>query len=770
MKRPALWMLFYMIGGILIERMVSFSMWLMLLTAIFIISTVFLCKLWRSKAPIVFLCCFILGFILMHRVVTPTELITQKESEEKKEVSIEGAILKTELTKNEKQRITVRVSHGSLPTAKVLVYFDGNTELSIGDKIACKGSIQPFQARTTPGVFDEFSYWRAKGYDYKFFADAITVQEKSKGSLRESFFAWKDKLEVVYDAIFPTKEAGIIKAMLMGDKEDVSEQTRYIYKQAGIAHILAISGLHISIISMSIYYLLTNLLKQSRRKSSAIAMAILPLFIVFTGFSPSSVRAAIMVMVGLMGNLFYRSGDSINNVAIAAIILLCIQPLYLWDIGFQLSFVTVMGIIIGMGWLEQWNKIPRYVANSLGVSFFALVSSFPVTAYHFHSFSMIGMVTNLIVVPLMEVLLVMGILTGVVGLFSISAASFLGGIVYYILQLYEVVCITAAKMPWASVAIGKFSVFSAILCYVIFFWIYCMPQKANWEKYIFGGLLLLLFIFFTGNRMFFHHNTIAFLDVGQGDSTVITSYDGQAFVIDGGGQYQKPFGSNTGNKIVTPYLEYQGVKEIDGLFLTHMDKDHGYGVLELMAYMPVKKVFISDYSFEKSDFYYSFLNIANERKIPVFLLKAGDKVRLTENMEMSCLYPMKEAPMGDDDNHGSMVLRLDMEELSVLFMGDAGYEDEEVMLENKALLDCTILKAGHHGSKYSTSTEFLKEASPKIAIISCGKNNVYGHPHEETLKRLEDAKVDYIQTKESGTISITTNGEKYWVKTMIGRP
>jgi competence protein ComEC len=201
-----------------------------------------------------------------------------------------------------------------------------------------------------------------------------------------------------------------------------------------------------------------------------------------------------------------------------------------------------------------------------------------------------------------------------------------------------------------------------------------------------------------------------------------------------------------------------------------MDKDHGYGILELMAYMPVKKVFISDYSFEKSDFYYSFLNIANEKKIPVFLLKAGDKVRLTEDMEMSCLYPIKEAQLSEDDNHGSMVLRLDMEEVSVLFMGDAGHEDEEVMLENKALLDCTILKVGHHGSKYSTSAEFLKKTSPEIAIISCGKNNVYGHPHEETLQRLEDEKVDYIQTKESGTISIKTNGKKYWVKTMTGRP
>jgi hypothetical protein len=186
MKRPALWMLFYMIGGILTERLISLSMWLVLPVAIFAISTIFFCKLWRSKAPIVFLCCFFLGFILMYRVVTPTELILQKQSDEKEEVSIEGVILKTEQTKNEKQRLTVRISCDS--TAKVLVYFDGNTQLSIGDKITCKGTLQPFQVRTTPGVFDEFSYWRAKGYDYKFFADTITVQEKSKGSFRESCF------------------------------------------------------------------------------------------------------------------------------------------------------------------------------------------------------------------------------------------------------------------------------------------------------------------------------------------------------------------------------------------------------------------------------------------------------------------------------------------------------------------------------------------------------------------------------------------------------
>ncbi len=772
MKRPILWVLFYMISGILAGKFTLFSMWIVLPIAVFFIGTVLLSKLWHNKAPFIFLLCFFVGVISIYHSITPVKAVTQLA--DMKDTYVEGIVKNVEWTRNNKQRLKVISSNITNDETVVhkkssfLVYFNGKTETSIGDHIAFQGTLQPFQLQAAKGTFNEFNYWKVRGYDYKCFTDKITITEKTKNSFFNSLYNCKNKLENIYDKIFPMQEAGVIKAMLIGDKGDVTELTRYIYKQAGIAHILAISGLHISIISMSAYYFFANILKQSRRKSSAIAIAVLPFFILITGFSPSAVRAAIMVMVGLMGNLFFRSGDSINNVGIAAVLILCIQPLYLWDIGFQLSFVTVTGIIIGMEWMEQLDGISDWIKNSVGVSFFATISSLPVTAYYFHSFSMAGFIINLVVVPLMEVLLIMGIITVIVGCFSIQTASIFGGIVFYILQLYEAICIYVAKLPWTTISIGKITAISAILCYIILMWIYFNPIKTVLDKGILGFLLLLLFFSFTGNRLFFHQNTIAFLDVGQGDSAVITTYDSKAFVIDGGGQYQKLFGHNTGKEVVIPYLEYQGIPEIDGLFLTHMDRDHGEGVLELMTYMPVKKVFISDYHFEKSDFYYSFLNIAMDKNVPVFLLKAGDTTELSTNMKISCLYPMKDEQwVYGDDNHGSTVLRLDCGNVSALFMGDAGYEDEEVMLEKESQLKCTILKAGHHGSKYSTSAEFLKEAAPEIAILSCGKNNRYGHPHEETLTRLDDAKVRYFQTKDSGTISVLTNGKNYKVKTMM---
>lgn len=774
MKRPVLWTLFFMISGILAGRYTSFDVWLFLLTAIFLCFSCVLYKIWKSKTPFIFFLFFIVGVFSIYHQLTPKSSILENIAQQREEIVVEGTIVQTGKTNNNNPKLKVKCNKISSFQGNVtdkiylLVYAGQIKEYKVGQKIYCKGELNRLEPKTTPGTYDEYLILKTQGYDYKIYSSSEKVLGEDSSFFLKNMIRWKEKIKVIYDTILPPEESAIIKAMVTGDKEDIDFITKELYTQAGITHILAISGLHISIVSMSVYLFIRRMLRQNRRRSSVSAIAVLLFFVVFTGASPSAVRATIMVLIGFLGNLFYRSGDSFNNIGIAAMVLLFLNPLYLWNIGFQLSFATVSGILLGLEWLEGLEDVPLFVKNMIGLPLFATISSFPITIFYFHWISLVGILSNVVVLPLLSVVLILSIVIGILGFITIKLAVFIGGTVYYILQLYEIICSLVIKIPFSYIHVGKISLITVLFFYMLFLWIHLYRKEVVWWKQGFCILLVCFFFSITGNKLLLHRQKIAFLDVGQGDSIAITTYDGKAFVIDGGGHYYQSFGRNTGKSIVMPYLESQGIREIEGIFLTHMDRDHGEGVLELMEYMPVKRVFISDYPFEESSFYISFLKSVKRNKIPIFIVKAGDTTNIGNEMELTCLYPTGDGSyQNNDDNHGSMVLKLEYEDVSFLFTGDAGCEDEKVMIDSGMELDCTILKAGHHGSKYSTSKTFLKKTTPEIAIISAGKNNVYGHPHEETIHRLKEQEVKIIETAKDGSIIIDTNGKGYRIKTMM---
>ena len=313
-------------------------------------------------------------------------------------------------------------------------------------------------------------------------------------------------------------------------------------------------------------------------------------YLFFAGFSPSAIRAVIMIGIGLIGNIFYYESDALNNVAIAATCILLVQPLYLWDVGFQLSFIIVTGILLGSDIIKN-STLPYYIKNTLGFSFIASVVSFPIMAYHFYFVSVIGILVNIIILPLTSILLGIGMIVGIVGLFSIQVATFLSGIVYYILWFYEKVCIWATSVPYGYILWGR-------------------PK-----------------------------DKISFLDVGQGDAIVIQTYDKYTYIVDTGGKLQATLGNNTGIYTVLPYLQEQGISEIDGLFITHMDADHCFGAIELMNTIEINKIYISNYNFEKTPLYETFLKNAQKNNIPIFIIGAGDSEKLGNTMQLDVLYP-----------------------------------------------------------------------------------------------------------------------------------
>lgn len=789
MKRPVVWTAFYLLAGILAEHYISSEMYIALFFIITFFVTFLLTKQFQTYVPFIFYCFLLAGFGVSFGDKIPQNSELEIHAQNQEYVTVTGIITAWNETKTGKYRLTIKSSNivwnesNYEKRLKLSVLIEKNDSIEIGQEVQLYGKLLAFQEKTVPGDFDEKLYMHTRGFDYKIYPETIESKKMEvKNHLKQKILFISDcvipifldnlrnQIGIVYDSVFPSKEAGIIKGMVIGNKDDIEFTTVELYRKAGVAHIIAISGLHIAIISAILFFILQDFLKINKKICAGITIFFLLFYMVFTGCSASTVRAVVMSVTVLLGKILYRDGDNYNTIAFAAVLLLLVRPLYLWDAGFQLSFVTVTGLLMGDSMMKKCPLFQNKIMSCIGISVTASVASFPVAAYHFHYIACGGMIANLIIVPLVGIVIGFGMLVGVIGFLSIPIAMFFGGIVFVLLKLYEFICMIVVAIPFLHIHTGSPSSITIFLCYASIIAVYFSNRKHFMYKGAVVAVYCCLLLSISYNRLIAKETEITFLDVGQGDGAVIKTYDDVVMVIDAGGNSFSSYGNNTGVNIVAPFLSWKGVDDIDILFITHMDTDHALGAIELMEIMNIKKVVISDYNFEAGNVYNLFLKTVEKYNIPLYTIHSGDNLILNDKMKLECLYPIdgKQFYSGDD-NHGSMVLKFIYDDVSVLFTGDASSIDEDIMLSNKEDLSADILKLGHHGSKYSSSVSFLDHVNPKFAMISSGKNNVYKHPNEETMERLKNKGIQSWNTAQTGTIRIRTNGEIYSIDTMIGR-
>ncbi len=769
MIRPFIWTLFFMIIGIIIGQSASMMYFALFAMGIVIISVI-VSWYFKSKIPITFVLFFLLGNLL---ITHSLQIVSEKaEKMINQEVTIKGTVVDTAYTSSGRQKITVKTDFIEAETEvenkslKILAVLPENEMISIWDKVSLKGTLLSLEKNSISSGYNEKLYLSTRGYHYKIYIEDYDIIGQQKTPILCYIYELRENIQKVYDTVLPPEKSAILKAMVTGDKDDIDSITRELYAQAGIMHILAISGLHISLISFYIFYILEKFLKCNKRKCSIIVLMCLVFYLFFAGFSPSAIRAVIMIGIGLIGNIFYYESDALNNVAIAATCILLVQPLYLWDVGFQLSFIIVTGILLGSDIIKN-STLPYYIKNTLGFSFIASVVSFPIMAYHFYFVSVIGILVNIIILPLTSILLGIGMIVGIVGLFSIQVATFLSGIVYYILWFYEKVCIWATSVPYGYILWGRPLFIIVLLCYLLLLMIYFYKRNNIYYKCTIIFIEVMILIITFSNQYIFQKDKISFLDVGQGDAIVIQTYDKYTYIVDTGGKLQATLGNNTGIYTVLPYLQEQGISEIDGLFITHMDADHCFGAIELMNTIEINKIYISNYNFEKTPLYETFLKNAQKNNIPIFIIGAGDSEKLGNTMQLDVLYPYYKMKFFDvNDNHGSLVLHIKSKNTSILLTGDVGIIDETILLQQNTDLKSDILKVGHHGSKYSSTEKFLKAVQPDIAILSYGANNLYGHPHNETIERLQKQNIIFYETAKQGTITVLIDENGYTVEGM----
>ena len=770
MKRPILWATLYFISGVYFRLGISEVVCLVFVLFI-LLSMAYFLKKYRSGRFLLLFLFMILGFYLTGTQIERASLDTSFSGE------IRGtAVVKSiGTTSAGNQKLTLHgdiTDESGIVQKDVMLYaiWNGEERFSGGDKVSFSGELTPYYLATVPGGYDENLYLRTKGFDGKLYLNEMT-HLGIDDSLSSVLARKRASVHEILDKILPYNESGIMKAMLTGDKEDIPDERYQLYQKVGAVHILCISGLHMSILALYVSFFIENVWKRSRRASAVVTMLSSVGFLIFTGFTPSAVRAVTMICVLMLARVIFRVHDRLNEIAIAALLILLIQPLYLFHIGFQLSFVTVLGLCLAAEQMEKKKQKDRtrldWLKESLKFSMYASLFSYPLVAYHFYSVPIVGIFANLVIIPLSGLLLGFGMLSAVLGTISMPLGVFAAGSVYGILQIFRFTCEGLLHLPFANILTGRPTELIILLSYLLlFFWLKAGGRKGSWK-----GAVLICFALWCavfGNSLVKKETTVAFLDVGQGDAAVISTYDGKTYLIDGGGKYGKSFGENVGKTVILPYLEYIGAEQVDGAFLSHPDTDHMMGLLEILEEIPVKKLFISNYPYKVTENVCFLKEMLEKYPMPLYTV---DNNMVSSDDTWNVLYPIQGVSFSDaDDNHGSMVLKYDYQGTEILFTGDISMADEAVLLNGGADLSADILKVSHHGSASGTGSAFLENSGVKAAVISCGKNNIYGHPHEETISRLQDHGIDVYRTDECGTTIVRLKKDgSFEIKTMAER-
>ncbi|MBI4857615.1 MAG: DNA internalization-related competence protein ComEC/Rec2 [Acetobacterium woodii] len=642
-----------------------------------------------------------------------------------------------------------------------------------GDILLFKGILSEPAGKRNPGGFDYDLYLKSQSID-----GLLTVQpENIKLVGQESSFYYqilgiKKSLENSCDTYFSENVADLLKGVIFGEK-DINEDLSQSFQDAGVTHVLSVSGLHVGYVFLALSFLLMAI-KIKKGYWMLFLAPVLLFYVALTGFVPPVIRASIMLLCLTLGQGIHRERDSLNQLCLAGIVILCIWPAQLFQAGFQLSMAAVLGIVLFYEPLlyryeKRRNKKHSHhqkksgpIVQGLVLTFCATVGTLPILLYHFKSFTTMSFFSNLIVVPLIGVLL----LAGMVFLIIASIFPFLGPVIAMPIAFLgesTIVVLDGINDLGKSLNIfwinrGGFSIAEMGLFFLAIFFIsgyfYLKLKSVKIATVSLGiGFMLILLV----SPLFPKNLVVTILDVGQGDSILIETPGGRNYLVDGGG-YLFERSTKISESVLYPALYSKNIRQLDAIFLTHNHVDHSQGVEELIfdGY-PVKNLFMSIQSNNEK--------LLDQQMAPVSLLKKGSVIEGGDGVMIKVYNPEGEiSPKEDDEqNNASLVMAISYQNTNLLLCGDIEADVEKQLVEElefeSGQTDFQIIKIPHHGSKTSSTLEFIQAVEPEMAVISVGAHNLFGHPNDEVLKRLDQEKITTLRTDHSGAIEITSNGD-----------
>lgn len=655
----------------------------------------------------------------------------------------------------------------------VQCYFDVQPTYLIGDIISVNGTFSVPQVSTNPGQFNTYIYDKGRGIDLISYEPETGmycgVSERRDISWlrrqwclkRQTLLELKENLVNVVKAFMNQEDAGVFCAMLLGDRSGLSDELSRLYQANGISHILAISGLHIGLVS-GMFYGLLRFFGVSYLLSGLVGILVSFSYGYMTGASDASMRAAIMLAVGMVGAMLGRTNDLLTAMGISMAILVSCSAWKLYDAGFLFSYGAVWGIGYVYPCLEKGCNLKYKWSKALCMTLSIQVVTGPIMLFFYGTMPPYAVLLNLIVVPLMTPILALGVfgmLLGYAGWGIANEILFGAGILFHGITW---MCSKVICLPFANVILGAMDTWQMLVYYaalIVICILLCSKTRKRWMP-----VIACLVCIMAGQFLYRQpKDMLTMLDVGQGEGILLRTKSGLQILVDGGSTSEK----NVGQYVLEPALKYYGVRRLNYVIVTHSDADHINGITYLLEQSDALGTRIDTLLFpkccEKMEGYDEMTELALAHGVKVDYLKPEMKLS-SGTFTMTCLSPREDAADKDvtDVNDLSTVLSVFYGSTSLLLTGDISTEVEgQLYPYDASLADLDILKVAHHGSKYSTSEEFLRVTSPKLALISCGDNNRYGHPHMELLERLKYAGCHIMTTPHFGAIEIRFY-EKGW--------
>ena len=792
-KRPVFWILLAFVLG---EVIAVFDLNIAvpcIVPAIIVIREIIIKAYEDMGAFVVIFFTLITGFMLMsNEITTRNHIYDLKENT----VIVQGKIYKIENTAFGTniylKGVEVENGEKSVSVKRIFVNTEKIPNVKIGNIIKVRGKLRQFEEAANKGNFDSRKYYLSLGFYGKIEAGTIEVINSDYSGIRQGLYELRmeiierlEKLCSDNNGIFSiiNNKNGIIGAIILGDKTDLDSDIKELYSVSGIAHILAISGLHISFIGMAIYRLL-------RRRfrflfSAAVSIPVVLSFGIMSGFGISTIRAIIMFILKIIGEVLGRKYDAITAISLAGLVLLVQNPFVVCNSGFQMSFGAIIAIVLILPIVEEILNTDNKIIKVISANFTISLVMNPILAWNYYELPTFSFLLNIVVVPLMSVVIV----SSIAGIFCSCIMFGFGKVVIFpgcgILELYTFLCNIINKSSVASIVVGQPKVTIIIVYYAILLVVLfglknirtkytraekerniikketglVLEKKAKKERRIkgqnvklrlaciVGFLLLNCLIYYIPNQGFY----ITFINVGQGDGILIHGDNGTKVMVDGGSTSEKQVAKNC----IVPYLKAEGIGTIDYSIITHTDKDHISGILEILENnnsnrIRIKNLVMPDINM-KDDTYNELIEKAKLKKINVLYIKKGDTLSLGKT-KIKCIYP-ETTTTASDKNDYCTVLSVKNKTSKILLTGDISKKIEE-KIKDDIEENYTVLKVAHHGSNYSSSEKFLKKVNPKYSIISVGKNNSYGHPGNETMERLRKQGGVIYRTDEKGGITI----------------
>ena len=637
----------------------------------------------------------------------------------------------------------------------------------VGDGIQLVGTISEFHDYGNPGRMNTVMSNKAKGICGRAMISKYSLvieprQEKSLARLAEQV---RKQYEAYMAQAMPKQDAAAIFAMLFGGYQGIRPELLEAFTITGIVHILSVSGSHITLMAGTAN-IVGRFLHMSPRATAALATGVILFYSLLAGAIPPVIRSALMGILTLLALTAGRERDAQHILGLVALGLLLYSPLWLFDISFQLSFGATAGLLYLAPPLRERlrKKLPVFVADSLAVTIGAQLSVLPIIAWYFNVLSLSSLLANLVIAPIVEWIIVAGLLAGLLASLLPLAGKVVFLLASVVLGLVYELSRWVAALPGSQIYMPTFSWWGGMLYYTGLGWLVIRGSK-GWQAVFLLGMLAVIFYCWQmgcNNKEMQVH----FIDVGQGDSALVITPHGRAFMVDTGGVREGSY--DIGSRVDIPYLLHYGVEKLDYIFLTHAHDDHAGGVKGILTKIPVGAIGIGH---EGAGDYLQTFGTGEIGKIKKLLvpLQEGSSIEL-DGVRIDMLYSpesrkVQESQMQATGNEFSNLIRVSYGEASFLFTGDLIAEQEQQVLANGTNVASTVLKVGHHGSRTSSSQEFLTAVNPGWAVISCGYNNSFGHPHKEILNRLTSCtKAEILRTDQQGAIVFRTDGKSIKVE------